>query len=113
MSAFATMFSAFSFHWAQLRDDSYAAQLRALCFSDSSQQIVSNRTKDLPCRPEKADARFGSSILSPPGALLQGQKQRNKMYQNRVRLALLISSETAPITVARLFRGGDFLQARR
>ena len=61
-------FRSYPLHWAQLRDNSCALQLRVFCFSGSSQQIFLNVIEDFLCPSQKADARFGSSILSLPGA---------------------------------------------
>jgi hypothetical protein len=52
------------FHWARLRGNSCARQLRLFCFSVSSQNILANNIEDVLCPSRNADPRLGSRPLS-------------------------------------------------
>ncbi len=49
------------FHWARLRGNSCALQLRVFCFTVSSQKISGNNAEDFLCPARNADPRLGSS----------------------------------------------------
>jgi hypothetical protein len=55
-------------HWARLRGNSCALQLRVFCFSVSSQKLFANDSEDFLCPSRNADARLGSRPLSLPSA---------------------------------------------
>ena len=51
-------------HWARLRGNSCARQLRVFCFSVSSQQLFANGGEDFLCPSRNAAPRLGSRPLS-------------------------------------------------
>jgi hypothetical protein len=69
------------FHWARLRGNSCARQLRIFCFSVSSQKLFANDIEDFLCPSRNADPRFGSRPLSLSSAPITGaEMETQEMY---------------------------------